>query len=103
MIFGILDTCSYSRLLRALRTLFATCKSPAGDSLVVLLLQAVELLAQGADPTQKDKQGLTAAHYAASNGYLDVLQYLATKGVDLDAEDPKGRTTLHYAALTNQV
>lgn len=61
--------------------------------------QAVELLAQGAEPGFRDKKGLTPAHFAAAHGHLDLLQYLATKGVDLDAEDLRARTPLHYAAL----
>ncbi len=62
--------------------------------------QAVELVAQGAEPNTRDKAGLTPSHYAASKGHLDILQFLATKGVDLEAEDPRGRTAFHYAAAS---
>jgi len=51
----------------------------------------------------RDKKGLAPAHYAAAQGHLDVLQYLATKGADLEVEDPHARTPLHYAALGSNV
>ena len=56
-------------------------------------------MGQGAEANIKDKHGLSPAHYAASKGHLDVLQFFSSKGVDLEVEDPKGRTPLHYAAL----
>ncbi len=61
--------------------------------------QAQELVASGADPACKDKQGRAPAHYAAAHGHTAVLEFLATKGVDLDGEDSQGRGALHYAAL----
>ena len=42
----------------------------------------------GADVTAKDKKGISALHYAAGQGRLEVLQYLWSKGLDLDADDP---------------
>ena len=38
--------------------------------------------------TAKDKKGISALHYAAGQGRLEVLQYLWSKGLDLDADDP---------------
>jgi cytohesin len=61
-------------------------------------MQAVELLAQGADPTTRDKAGVRPLHYAAAHGHMDMVAFLASKGVDTDVEDPHGRTPLHHAA-----
>ncbi|GLI69305.1 hypothetical protein VaNZ11_013884 [Volvox africanus] len=58
----------------------------------------IELVQTGADPSAKDKRARQAVHYAASNGHLQILEYLFTKGVLLDAEDDIGRGALHYAA-----
>jgi ankyrin repeat protein len=41
--------------------------------------------------------GRTLLHYAASNGHLDVLEFLASKGANLNIQDSAGRTALHYA------
>lgn len=68
-----------------------------------LLADAVELIARGAEPQVRDKQGLVPAHYAAAHGHLDLLQYLATKGADLEAEDPQGRMPLHHAVVSGSI
>jgi hypothetical protein len=47
---------------------------------VLSALQAEALIAQGADPSARDKHGRGGAHYAASAGAADVLALLATKG-----------------------
>ncbi|KAF6252529.1 ankyrin repeat-containing domain protein [Scenedesmus sp. NREL 46B-D3] len=65
-----------------------------------LLADAVELIARGAEPQVRDKQGFTPAHYAAAHGHLDLLQFLATKGADMEAEDPQARMPLHHAVLS---
>jgi ankyrin repeat protein len=36
--------------------------------------QAKELIARGAEPNARDKQGHCPAHYAAAHGHVDVLQ-----------------------------
>lgn len=44
----------------------------------------------GAALDHKDKKGLTALHYAAGSGRLEVVRYLWTKGAEVDAESPGG-------------
>ncbi|GLC35201.1 Ankyrin repeat domain-containing protein 35 [Pleodorina starrii] len=63
-----------------------------------LTADVIELVQTGADPSAKDKHARQAVHYAASNGHVEILEYLFTKGVQLDAEDDVGRGALHYAA-----
>ena len=49
----------------------------------------------GAEP---DKDGWTPLHYAATNGHLDVVEYLISKEVDIDAQSPSDTTPLMMAA-----
>ena len=56
------------------------------------------LLSEGADPCARDKQGISAIHFAAGKGQQAVVQLLVSRGVDIDLEDPTGRTPIHYAA-----
>ncbi|GAB4815982.1 hypothetical protein N2152v2_003028 [Parachlorella kessleri] len=60
----------------------------------------VEALVElGAELSFKDKKGLTALHYAAGNGRLDVVKFLWARGAEVDSESPDGCTPLHLAAL----
>lgn len=63
------------------------------------LTQAEGFLEKGVTPGVQDKEWRTGAHFAASRGELEMLQFLHSKGVDVDAEDSTGRSPLHYAAL----
>ncbi|XP_059472370.1 uncharacterized protein LOC132194836 [Neocloeon triangulifer] len=47
---------------------------------------------------QITKEGETALHLAAKEGYLDECVWLVENGVDLDAEDDKGWNAVHCAA-----
>jgi len=46
----------------------------------------------------KNKQGFTALHYAAFNGYMETAKLLLAKNADVNAKTGKGDTALHYAA-----
>ncbi|XP_065916033.1 protein phosphatase 1 regulatory inhibitor subunit 16B-like [Dysidea avara] len=50
----------------------------------------------------KDKYGTTAAHIAAANGYLEVLQFLIDHKANLNIQDNEGWTPVHAAVLWNQ-
>ncbi|XP_015726116.1 serine/threonine-protein phosphatase 6 regulatory ankyrin repeat subunit B-like [Coturnix japonica] len=45
-----------------------------------------------------NSSGETLLHVAASQGHLNVMEYLISKGAKLDVMDQKGRTPLHRAA-----
>ncbi|HEU4620410.1 MAG TPA: ankyrin repeat domain-containing protein [Gammaproteobacteria bacterium] len=63
--------------------------------------QAIEtirlLLGQGLDINATDRQGRTALHGAALQGYDDVVKFLADNGARLDVKDSKGFTPLDTA------
>ncbi|MEZ0370115.1 MAG: ankyrin repeat domain-containing protein, partial [Candidatus Sericytochromatia bacterium] len=83
------------------------------DAYVKTQLALIDLLlAQGADPSFKDKAGLSLLHYATKGfetpqGFCwqpaSIAEALATKAlkVDLDARDPLGRTVLMNAVFAN--
>ena len=49
-------------------------------------------------PDEIDENGVTAMHYAASNGNLDCLKLLVERGGDVNKEDISCCTPLHLAA-----
>jgi ankyrin repeat protein len=59
------------------------------------------LLEQGVDPVAKDSDDMTALHWAAANGSLDVIKSLLRRGAPLEIENRWGGTvlnsTLHFA------
>jgi uncharacterized protein len=56
------------------------------------LATAERLLAAGADVNARDDNGRTALHAAASQGYTDVVKFLADQGADVGAKDGDGNT-----------
>ena len=56
------------------------------------LAQATTLLDAGADHNAVDGQSLTAAHYAAMDGHLEVVRLLRGRGADLDMRESAGWT-----------
>ncbi|XP_071100169.1 uncharacterized protein [Haliotis cracherodii] len=58
----------------------------------------VELLLHHVDIHTKDTLGMTALHYAAEKGQIDVIRVFVQKGVKLNETDETGRTALHHAA-----
>lgn len=56
------------------------------------------LLAEGADPNEKDKNGRTALMAAAIKGQKAVAEFLLAKGADANARDSEGATPLMDAA-----
>jgi ankyrin repeat protein len=55
---------------------------------MVRYMQVEQLMERGADVTAKDKRGISALHYAAGQGRLEIIKLLWSKGVDLDSDDP---------------
>lgn len=55
-------------------------------------------LADGADVTTVDQEGLSLVHWAADRGHLGVLRTLLEAGAEPDVLDEDGQTALHYAA-----
>ncbi|KAF0685010.1 Aste57867_23039 [Aphanomyces stellatus] len=54
------------------------------------------------DPDARGYMGWTAAHWAARQGHMDVLEYLHEIGANLDTLDRKGDCLLHKAAANGQ-
>nr|CAB3221726.1 serine-rich adhesin for platelets-like [Phallusia mammillata] len=52
---------------------------------------------------QQNEKGWRPIHIAASNGKLEILQWLAANGVNLGAETPTGYTAIHMAAIHGHV
>jgi ankyrin repeat protein len=53
------------------------------------LIQVKTLIQKGAEVNVRDKRNLTALHFAAGRGWLDVVQLLWSKAADLDAESSR--------------
>lgn len=58
---------------------------------------AAALMAAGADPCSKDRDGLTPLMVAAFEGHADVVSLLLARGVEVDAINKNGHTALHMA------
>ncbi|KAH9112136.1 hypothetical protein LEN26_013328 [Aphanomyces euteiches] len=54
------------------------------------------------DPDARGYMGWTAAHWAAREGHIHVLEYLRLIGANMDALDRKGDCLLHKAAANGQ-
>ena len=57
------------------------------------------LLAHGADPNLKNKQGKTALMKAASNNYPDIIAELLSHGADDEIQDKRGWNALAHAEI----
>jgi len=57
----------------------------------------VLLFDAGCDPAVKDVHGRAAIHYAASNGYLGIVEVIAAGDGDLEIFDERGCTPLECA------
>ena len=51
---------------------------------------------------EKNKEGITALHYAVSNGNIEILQLLKKFGANLDAVTNTGKNIMHISAGSNQ-
>lgn len=45
---------------------------------------------------------MTALHYAADRGYLEMCELLISRGIDVDSVDEQLQTPLMYAAICDQ-
>ncbi|XP_028668291.1 cyclin-dependent kinase 4 inhibitor C [Erpetoichthys calabaricus] len=60
---------------------------------------AVELLRANANPNEQDiSLGVTIAHDAAREGFLETLMVLTENGADVNLQDHRGNLPLHLAA-----
>ena len=58
-------------------------------------------LKHGAKINDRDLDSMTPVHYAAINGYLEILALFYHQGANLDVRDLRGRTPLMFAAQGN--
>lgn len=66
------------------------------------LLPMVKLLVETYD-VEVNKTGWTALHYAATNGYDDIVKYLLDHAAYIDAESPNATTPLMMAAMGGHI
>nr|WP_311529007.1 ankyrin repeat domain-containing protein [uncultured Ralstonia sp.] len=66
------------------------------------LLPIVKLLVETYD-VEVNKTGWTALHYAATNGYDDIVKYLLDHAAYVDAESPNASTPLMMAAMGGHI
>src|SRR5580704_4021250 len=66
-------------------------------------LDKVKELLAGTDVNERDKDQATALIRAATNGHLEVVQFLLEKGADIDAVDDMRMSALMNAGLMNRL
>jgi len=60
------------------------------------------MLAEGADPNERDQNGETPIHKAAREGHYDATKVLIEYGADVNAVNASGMTPLHWVALNGR-
>lgn len=85
-----------------LKTTDAKTLTDNGDTLLFAVRHPEDakiLIAKGADPKAKNKDGSTALHGAAAHGHTEFVKLLIAEGVEINAKAEKSESTaLHYAA-----
>ena len=56
------------------------------------------IIREGANVNATNGYGQTALHWAAWNGYIEIVKLLIKYGANINFKDKWGRTALHYAA-----
>uniref|UniRef100_A0A3Q3VYI5 Uncharacterized protein n=1 Tax=Mola mola TaxID=94237 RepID=A0A3Q3VYI5_MOLML len=69
---------------------------------MIMLQDAMAVLAGGGTLTPHPNTKATALHVASAKGYIEVLKVLLKCGVDVDSRDIDGWTPLHAAAHWGQ-
>ncbi|KAG1973158.1 ankyrin repeat and EF-hand domain-containing protein [Pimephales promelas] len=74
------------------------CSALMGASKAGAVKLVRAILQKGVNPNLLDGDGRSAAHFAAEQGFLEVLQVLSAYSADLGISTAKGDTPLHFAA-----
>ena len=86
----------------AMHSACALCMTdPQNSSIATDLVRA--LIAAGADPSARDKEGNTPLHWAARAGDVGTAELLLLRGCPGDSENDRGETALHWAMRAGQV
>ena len=64
---------------------------------------AILLCEAGCDPDAKDHFGRAAIHYAASSGYLSIIEVIVDRGADWELKDERDMTPLRRAQDTGEL
>ncbi len=67
------------------------------------ILRVKELLADGMDADLQDIDGLTPLHYAAGEGYMEILRLLVEADANVAVRDNEGDMPVHVAVQENQI
>ena len=91
-------------LLLAPAPVSAAVDAPLADAAMRQDVDAVRgLIARGADPDAAHGDGMTALHWAAEHGDLEIVELLVDAGADVEARTRLGsHTPLHVASRSAQ-
>lgn len=86
----------------AMHSACALCMTdPQNSSIATDLVRA--LIAAGADPSARDKEGNTPLHWAARAGDVGTAELLLLRGCPGDSENDRGETALHWAMRAGRI